>query len=612
MCKHLCCFVKSLYFRNKYLLSIIMFANIIAALLFSYSDGRSWTTWGIEIWEAIASGNPRDYYLISAKNLIGAPHGGSMNYTFDLLPWAIWNIPLWIAYNIGWDIFSPIGIFWSKFFFYICSIIVVYYASKIMKFFNVDDSFIDKYTLVFLGSTTLMISVAAMGQDELYYVCTFVVGMYYWLLNKKKFYIFWALSASACPFMFAPILCCLCIREKNLIKHFTFVVLSFIPKLLMALVFGYDTLKYLKDEYHLVPSLTSSMLMDWFFRSSVISSPYGNVSVFFFCGLLLFCYCYFKEAEEEMENNRRAVIISGAFVLMMVVLCWMHVYRYVIYLPLVLLSAAVCGRRLFNIVVVLTIALEILQSFYAIVQNYCANLSSVNPCWNSIVGHSTYGNMFFFLERSQEIITKVNEVNASIIVSIGLLVVIILIFRRYVKMIDIDERIVRKIVNVYVVVPLLFICAYLFIMNVYVTNGDEFTSNGTITPKINIHNGTIGNSVALDFDMLSFVEIHPITWGNNYDDSSVAEFKIIETKNNNLIYEKKINLKDFVDNKSFVIRLDGLSINRGGEYKFILEFDSERSNSNIAFTYVNSRMETTLKSTGEKNVFRFIGKKRIV
>jgi len=95
---------------------------IFMSIIFRYGDGLSITAWSVEIWDAIASGRLSDFTAVTTENLRGAPHG-ACGAIIQLLPWAIWNFPIWLTHPLNGSayIFSSICVLWSKLFLIGCA-----------------------------------------------------------------------------------------------------------------------------------------------------------------------------------------------------------------------------------------------------------------------------------------------------------------------------------------------------------------------------------------------------------------------------------------------------------------------------------------------------------
>lgn len=85
------------------LLALICVTYLITSVIFSFRDGLSLTVWTVEFWDVLFSGNLADFYDYTDLNLRGAPHGAVAGSFLPILPWCLWNFPIWLTHR------SPIG-----------------------------------------------------------------------------------------------------------------------------------------------------------------------------------------------------------------------------------------------------------------------------------------------------------------------------------------------------------------------------------------------------------------------------------------------------------------------------------------------------------------------
>ena len=103
--------------NEKIAFFISLFIFIIVALTSYYEDLRSLTVWSCNIWDTLAdTGNIRMFYQYTAQNIYNVPHEMMGCDILICIPWAIWNLPIWILQRFFGLIIveHPILLFYSK------------------------------------------------------------------------------------------------------------------------------------------------------------------------------------------------------------------------------------------------------------------------------------------------------------------------------------------------------------------------------------------------------------------------------------------------------------------------------------------------------------------
>ena len=90
---------KKWYYSENPLKIEWLFTIAISAVMlvsFFYLDARSLTVWSVNLLDAFADGKLMDYYLYCYINEYGAASAAFAGPYFVLIPWAIWNITIWL------------------------------------------------------------------------------------------------------------------------------------------------------------------------------------------------------------------------------------------------------------------------------------------------------------------------------------------------------------------------------------------------------------------------------------------------------------------------------------------------------------------------------------
>ena len=86
-------------YRKSYFFPLFLFSFFVSGLIFisyGYIDLKSLTAWSLNLWDCLFDGKLYHYYEYCAENIynLDSAYMGS-NY-LALLPWAVWNLPIWI------------------------------------------------------------------------------------------------------------------------------------------------------------------------------------------------------------------------------------------------------------------------------------------------------------------------------------------------------------------------------------------------------------------------------------------------------------------------------------------------------------------------------------
>ena len=104
---------------------------------FKYSDFEMMTVWSIDFWDLLFEGRLLEFYPYTSlrirmrEELVAVCTG---NYLW-LIPWAIWNLPVWIFHKVTGTI-KVTGFFslmWSKLFLIMLTFVTIYYLCKIVE-----------------------------------------------------------------------------------------------------------------------------------------------------------------------------------------------------------------------------------------------------------------------------------------------------------------------------------------------------------------------------------------------------------------------------------------------------------------------------------------------
>lgn len=206
-------------------------------LTYKYWDGKSLTVWSTALLDCIYDGRLYDFYDIVHlnQNIYGSMHEYCGYNYLILVPWAIWNIPIWILQRFSglWVVEHTLMMVWSQMFLVFMLGVTVLYSRKIMDYFGVDHytKAWSSYLIVTCPFTFLGIFVS--GQSDIIVIAVAVIAIYYLLQEKRAiFLLLMAYSISAKPFFIFALIAVILLVEKNVIKIVLQLGISVMPMML--------------------------------------------------------------------------------------------------------------------------------------------------------------------------------------------------------------------------------------------------------------------------------------------------------------------------------------------------------------------------------------------
>lgn len=377
--------------------------QIVGVAIFNYSDCNFFTTASINIWDALYHGRITEYFLLTAENsrrsiVLGNPHG-----ILYLLPWAIWNLPIWLTHiDINAPVNTPLCLFWSKLFLVVCSVVTANYAKKIISLFvDVDSKLLNLCYVYILGTGTLLISVAYSGQDEIVYICAFITGLYYFFIEKyKKSIPLMSLSILLCPYMILPVCITIFTRFKKISYAVYIGLAAILPEKIVSWVCGLSNLEqYISEGYAFYGKYTFITLLDWFFNRTRIPSGTGLIQVFSCLLVLLLGYCLVKQFKTRREENIFVInSVSFFLIFLITIVAWSHAYRFYIGIPFLVISVFISGisHKDLSFGLFLLVIFDLLRSLICVANDYIFILKA-NFIFQNFI--NSYYSLFTFINE---------------------------------------------------------------------------------------------------------------------------------------------------------------------------------------------------------------------
>lgn len=335
--------VKDISFKT--LIAIIVIACIFVMLFtFYYCDTRSLTVWAMNIWDLISENRLMEFYEYSAENLREAFHDNCKGNFMMLFPLAIWNLPVWFMQHFGGMPYTLTTtlVIWSKLFFVFCTVITAVFGYKICSLMHVDKNKKWLAVCLILVSPEILVSTCYAGQDEIVYICLFMIAIYFYLRGKMiPFLICSILSITFSFIMIMPYLLLVLIKEKNVIKDIFYVGITIVPTVIFEYVYR-DVEAYQNCKTDL------ALWIDEMFGLSTIETTYGSMSVM---AVLLVLVYFFAYTSIHLTRNLAEDIPKVFFMLTIVMsaasfLLDNYFYRCFLYVPFLIIFLMISKQSL--------------------------------------------------------------------------------------------------------------------------------------------------------------------------------------------------------------------------------------------------------------------------
>ena len=317
-----------------YRLSLFISALFFTAafVLFYYTDLKSLTIWTTNIWDTLAdSGNLRDYYAYSARNLYGLDHKMVGSDILIYIPWAIWNLPIWVLQKF-FHISIPDHVamlLYSKCFLLAVFSLIIYLTSQISKLIIPDRT--HRHIVLFLSSTSFFVltGIAYIGQNDVLVIASFLAALLALLKGKRiRFLCFAALSIAFKPFLAFSLLALILLYEKNLLKIILFTGCGFSLFFAQKLLFFGAPLYTESLEYGPMQGI-ANLLFQY-----VLGVPRHGAS-FFMLGLgAVYILAYFT-IPKEAKKAHFTVYFTVAPLIMLFLFTQYEFYRPIYLMPLI-------------------------------------------------------------------------------------------------------------------------------------------------------------------------------------------------------------------------------------------------------------------------------------
>lgn len=344
-------------------------------LTYKYWDGKSMTVWSTVLLDCTFDGKIYDFYEMIHQNNYGSSQWNcGFNY-LALIPWAIWNIPIWVLQRFAGlrAVDHTLMMVWSQTFLVFLLGITVCYSRRMMDFFQVDSTTKAWSTFLIVTCPFTFLGIFVSGQNDFLVITTTVMAIYYLLQNKQGiFLLLMAYSISAKPFFIFALIAILLLVEKNVIRIALKLLSTMVPMVLFDMIY--------KNAPHYQESLgigtSNSIIQNTI--ANCIRAAGGNAS-FVIMGLVavyFIAYCIRYDAD-NLQKKHYVIYMAVAPMAIYFAFANYEFYRRIYLIPFLIILMAI-HRKFWTVNVILENVLSVFGVFLSLYGAFTAYLPCIN------------------------------------------------------------------------------------------------------------------------------------------------------------------------------------------------------------------------------------------
>lgn len=344
-------------------------------ITFEYEDVDSLTAWSLNFWDLFFKGRLDEFYVYTAQNIRGAMHENCGGNYLWILPLCVWNLPLWVIHTVSGTLLATefLSICWTKLFLYLLHIVTACVSGKICAMMTSDRNKIMLTILLVLASPEILLSVSYTGQDEIVYICFFVISFYCFLKGFwKRCYSGMVCCVTLCPIMILPVLAVLLIKEKRISRLLLYISGTIVPLLAFGVLYRkdliYQEVKHTNDFVHLIQEML---------HGSTIATNWGEFSIAGMILCLVYFYCYFEKWSQEKEEYHKKITYVVALIFVIISFGMVtDFYRMFLYVPFLVIVLMISGQDM-GVNMFLLTGITYGRIVQAVGDNYPKSLNSI-------------------------------------------------------------------------------------------------------------------------------------------------------------------------------------------------------------------------------------------
>ena len=402
----------------EYLFPIVLWGGWI--FIYSYIDFRSLTIWSTTLLDCLVDGTLYDYYNIVHENIHGVPHNYFCYNYIILIPWAIWNIPIWIVQRfLHVEILGSTWMMvWSYNFLLVVFFITLVYTKKIVEMF-VEDKVKQAWNSYLIFTFPFMFfGVVLAGQTDIIAIAITVAAIYYLLKDRQEiFLILMAVSIAAKPFFIFAYVAIILLIEKNIIKIGLKIACSTVFMLLFQAIYK-NAPMYLES----YAAGTGNSIIEKTVTSAIDANINYDAPLVIILLVILYFVAYFIPYNETKEKKYYAIYMMVAP--MMVYFCFAHYEFYrMIYLAPFFMILITINQKMYRINVILETVFSIVGVFLMIYYKWTAAAYYFNHGFMKALGvgrnanECTYSSLYDLLIAKMENLPMLQNIAAAVFIT---------------------------------------------------------------------------------------------------------------------------------------------------------------------------------------------------
>lgn len=402
----------------EYLFPLLLW--ILWIFLYSYIDFRSLTIWSTTLLDCLVDGNLYDYYEIVHENIHGVPHDYFCYNYIILIPWAIWNIPIWLIQRfLHIEILSNTWMLvWSHLFLIAVLLVTLYFTKKIVELFVEDKTYQAWNRYLILTFPFLFFGIVLAGQTDIIAIAITVAAVYYLLKEKQGiFLILMAVSIAAKPFFIFAYIAVILLIEKNIIKIGLKLASSVVLMLLFQVIYS-NAPMYLES----YAAGTGNSIIEKTVTSAIDANiVYKAPLVIIFLVIIYFAaYCIHYDTSKE----KKYYVIYMMVAPMMVYFCFSHYEFYrMIYLAPFFMILITINQNLYRMNIILETIISIVGVFLMIYYKWTAAVEYFNHAAMKHLGFDKnmkeckYNSLYDLLVSKMENLSMIQNIGAAVFIT---------------------------------------------------------------------------------------------------------------------------------------------------------------------------------------------------
>ena len=340
-------------------LALILLGYLIITMLWQFPDTVQLYRQSIYFWNVLSEGKMPVFYEYLAsqdKWLYGS--------WISSFPLNIGILPLWIIGRITGKQNDLFSVLYIKFLLILSLAFLCYFIYKIILHFQENNRKAAAFSVLFVaGSLELLDSIGYAGQDEIFYLLFYVIGLFF-LLKQKHIpcLVFFCFTVTTCPIMIVPIICNYLIYYKNLFKLFACFLVLIAPSVLFEFAYANDSAWQIEKVQNTIGTFQLMM------TTGTIASSVGPVPIAFVVIVIVAILSYLVKKDEE-KRDCICIRYSAVVFFALAFLTSVTFYRYCIYVPIFAILLGINNKSI-DLKGFLLFLIETTRFLYSLINGY--------------------------------------------------------------------------------------------------------------------------------------------------------------------------------------------------------------------------------------------------